>query len=347
MAEILKATKDKILECEKELNYSTDTSMKNLEALFQVREVNDLTEEQAQNYLKRLEKALAKKGVKNALVENAKNNTKIKAKVDGKAIVSTTPATPVANKKETWKDLLTEEISLQTKILPKDFNKERFVDNCIRAMSDPQKNKINWNELDKRDVIRCLIDGAKYDCQYGKEFYIIPFYNKNLGKKVATIMFDYKGLLRAITLFSYRTIKNIITSVVYEGDEFVVSPLTHPPIKHIMKFATNDTDKITFAYCFIEYQDGGYDFEVMNREQLNQVQFSTKKEVSNFWRDWYSEMARKSAIRRLSKRIVLNFPNADIEKVWQDDLERDNAYNPNEAEQQEHEVIDVMGVENV
>ncbi len=346
MANISQETKDKIKELEQKLQMKPDSIVTNLQTLYKVSKRDDLTEEQGLNYLARLKKTVAKKGIETSVTENSKANPKQQPKVNGKDIKETTEVTtqtekPISKKQKTFETALMEQLTLSAKALPANFNKERFVSNCMNMILDPQKNKIDWSQLDKNEVIKCLIDGAKYDCEYGREFYIIPFWNKKLNRQVATIMFDYKGLLRAMRKFSHTHIKNIITSVVYEGDKFEVSPLTYPPIQHEMKFATTEDRKITFAYCFIEYEDGGYDFEVMSRKQLDEVEHSSKKESSNFWRDWYSEMARKSAIRRISKRVPLDFPSAEVAKVWQDDLERDNAYDPLEQNKEEHKVIDV------
>ena len=325
---------------EKKLNLDPNAKALYLKKTYVVDSVDELNEVDANKYIKGLQRSLAKREEK---IQQQETKTQQSVNKNPASEVATTePAKPVSQNKKTFEMVLKEELNLQAKSLPINFNKERFVSNCMNLMLDPNKNKIDWNKLNTKEVIKCLIDGAKYDCEYGKEFYIIPFYNKTLNRQVATIMFDYKGLLRAMTKFSYKPIKNIITSVVYDGDEFEVSPLTNPPITHKMKFATTDDSKITFAYCVIEYQDGGYDFEVMTRDQLNQVEHTTKNESSNFWRDWYSEMARKSAIRRISKRVMLDFPSAEVEKVWQDDLERDNAYDPNEQKKEEHKVIDIV-----
>lgn len=340
-----KEMQEKILHCERQLEKTEEQQKSNLLTLYKVEKLEDLTEEQAVDYYNRLAKTLSKKGIETAIIENAKNNPKPQPKLNGKEVkneVAVETDKPVAQQKKNFEQVLTEQLNLNIKALPPNFNIERFKSNALNMMLDPQRNKIDWDKLDKKEVIKCLIDGAKYDCEYGKEFYIIPFYNKTLGRQVATIMFDYKGLLRAMIKFSHKPIKNIVSGVVYEGDKFEVLPLNNPPVNHQMMFMTTEDKEIKFAYCVILYEDGGYDFEVMTRKQLDQVQFSTKKESSNFWKDWYSEMARKSAIRRISKKVILDFPSAEVEKVWRDDLERDNAYNPNEQQQEERKVIDVM-----
>ena len=342
MANLNESQKEQILKLEQQLGMAKEVESSYLKKVYAVNSVDELNEVDAEKYIKGLKKSIEKKSKQEQSNEATKTQQTDNKNPTKDEVANIEPAKPVSQKIKEFEISLKEELNLQTKSLPINFNKERFVSNCMNLMLDPNKNKIDWDKLDKKEVIKCLIDGAKYDCEYGKEFYIIPFYNKNINRQVATIMFDYKGLLRAMKKFSYKPIKNIIVSVVYEGDEFEVLPLTYPPITHKMKFATTDDKKITFAYCFIDYHDGGYDFEVLTREQLNQIEHTTKNESSKFWKDWYSEMARKSAVRRISKRVPLDFPSAEVEKVWRDDLERDNAYDPSEQNKEEHKVIDIV-----
>lgn len=334
MAKITDAQKGQIAMLEAKLGLEEKSKQVYLKKTYAIDTIDELNDIDADKYIKSLQKSIVKK--ENG--QNAQTENKVEQPTE---VATTETATPVA-KIDKFKNILVDELNLQTATLPANFNKDRFVQNCINLMQDKHKNKINWSELKTDEVIKCLVDGARCDCEYGKDFYIIPFGNKDLNRKVATLMFDYKGLLRMMNKFSYKPVKSIITMVVYKGDEFEVSPLTNPPIKHLMKFATSKNEDITHSYVYLEYMDGGYDFEVLTRDQLNQIQKSSKSESSKFWKDWYSEMARKSAVRRLSKRISLDFNSYEVQRVWQEDLERDNAYDPN-APKEEHKVIDIQG----
>ena len=69
--------------------------------------------------------------------------------------------------------------------------------------------------------------------------------------------------------------------------------------------------EIIGAYAAVKFKDGTSDFEPMTREQIekrrlvspNQSRSATPKAI---WGDWYDEMAKKTVIRALCKRLPLS-----------------------------------------
>ena len=102
-------------------------------------------------------------------------------------------------------------------------------------------------------------------------------------------------------------ISQIYAHPVYEGDEFEYSLGMHQDIIHKPK---NKTRNITGVYAVAVLPNGQMQAEVMEREEIDDIRamsesykaFKAGKIKSCVWEDHYSEMARKTVIRRLIPR---------------------------------------------
>ncbi len=109
---------------------------------------------------------------------------------------------------------------------------------------------------------------------------------------------------------------SLTSNVVYAGDTFDYwvddegEHLTHRPLLE------GDRGAFRLVYAIAKTKDGSPYMEIMTKDQVDQVRKSAAA-GSTAWRDWYPEQARKSAIRRLSKRLPMS---TDLEKV----IERDD-----------------------
>ena len=309
------------------LKLSADETVEIMDKYYKVQEFSKLTEKQAENFIVGLTNKLEKKNQETSSVPAIQSETQV--------------ATPVNEMPKIWEKEITELLNLNTGALVADFNKKRFVSNALNLMFDPSANKIDWSKLKKEEVFNCLLNGAKYDLEYGREFHIIPRWNKYLKRQCATAMFDYKGYIKIMKNHSIEPIKNIVVNVVYKGDIFEVDMFAEPPIKHKMLFQSEGKENVTHAYCCIIYANGSYDPEILTRKQLDDIEATSKDETKTFWGTWYTEMAKKSAIRRIQKRVPLNFPDAESQKVWREEIASDSDFNNQVKE--EHKVIDISG----
>lgn len=109
-------------------------------------------------------------------------------------------------------------------------------------------------------------------------------------------------------------IKAVCTDVVYDGDQFDYwtdengKHLTHRPAKDARG------DVATHAYAIINTKDGGTYIEVMDRDQVERVRAVSKtgKSERGPWTQWWSEMARKTVLRRLAKTAPMATDVADM-----------------------------------
>lgn len=129
--------------------------------------------------------------------------------------------------------------------------------------------------------------------------YFVPFNNK--GKKEVQFILGYRGMLALA-----RRSGEILTTyaeVVYENDEFQYELGLDPKMTH--RPAEGDRGGMTHVYAVTKYVNGGYNFIVMTKAEVEKIRKRSKASGSSFspWSnaDDYPAMAKKTAIRQLFK----------------------------------------------
>lgn len=96
---------------------------------------------------------------------------------------------------------------------------------------------------------------------------------------------------------------------VYKGDRFDFELGSDPKIEH--KPAVEDPDRVKdenleYVYAVAEYRDGYKDFEVMTKQQVIAIQKKAPGGNSDAWKLQFAEMARKTVLKRLCKRLPMS-----------------------------------------
>lgn len=208
-----------------------------------------------------------------------------------------------------FSEQLTDKLVNVEAALPKDFNRERFVQNCLAVMNEtPQLANIN-----AAHVIQGLLKGAYLGLDFmNRECYLIPY-----GKSVS-FQTDYKGEVKFTKKYSTRKIMDIYAKVVRDGDEFLEEITDgHPSITFRPK-TFNKADIIgAFAVCL--FKDGGMIYEVMSVDDINSVrQNYSKASQSKAWKNSFDEMCKKTVLRRLCKHIDTDFESVEAHSAWED-----------------------------
>lgn len=100
---------------------------------------------------------------------------------------------------------------------------------------------------------------------------------------------------------------SVSTNVVKKADAFrywiddAGEHITHEP-----NVLADDRGETIAAYAIAKTKDGGIYTEVMSRGQVEQVRNVSRAKDNGPWRDWYDEMARKTVLRRLAKRLPMS-----------------------------------------
>jgi recombination protein RecT len=102
-------------------------------------------------------------------------------------------------------------------------------------------------------------------------------------------------------------IKSLVAQVVYERDQFVWRPAdTERPIEHEVPSLAEDRGKPIGAYAIARLTSGEVVAEVMSRAEIEQVRAVSRSKDGPAWSQWWGEMARKTVLRRLIKRLPLS-----------------------------------------
>jgi len=141
---------------------------------------------------------------------------------------------------------------------------------------------------------------------------------------------DYRPMVRGLLKLMYNTgaVKSILVEVVRENDYFDYSPTDYEnPIKHKIDMRTPRGEAYA-VYALAILKDGGILYEVMTTEDINRIRdrsdawkaFEKGKIKSTPWATDWSEMARKTVLRRLYKYM----PSSVEDERLQNAVERED-----------------------
>lgn len=172
-----------------------------------------------------------------------------------------------------------------------------------------------------------------------QECHLIPF-----GGKVVVIG-GYRGFIKLVR--NSGEICQVVSRVVYSGDDFKYQLGSKPEIIHVPKLTAEpqvDGD-ILYVYSQIWWKDPAVfprdDFEVMSKAQVDKIMADVIKKnnkIPDPWKYHYPEQARKTVLKRHMKRLPLT-----AEMAHASDL--DNLAVTSEAQPLHQIVQDMVAVE--
>jgi recombination protein RecT len=130
--------------------------------------------------------------------------------------------------------------------------------------------------------------------------YLIPF--RNHGQMECQFQLGYKGLID----LAYRSgeVSIIQAHTVYEHDEFVYELGLEPKLVHVP--AKSNRGNPTHYYAMFKTKDGGYGFQVMSVEDVqNHARRFSKSFGSGPWQTNFDEMAKKTVLKKVLKYAPL------------------------------------------
>lgn len=186
--------------------------------------------------------------------------------------------------------------------LPKHMDADRL----MRVAMTSIQNTPKLLDCDPRSLIGAIIQSAQLGLEPDGvlgEAYLIPFKDK------VQFIVGFKGLISLARRSG--EIKSLAAHVVYENDVFEFEYGLEEKLRHVPTF--KNRGEMIAVYAVAKLVDGGYATEVMSVEEVNSVrdgsqgyQMAKRYKKSSPWDDHYSEMARKTAIRRLSKYLPVS-----------------------------------------
>lgn len=145
-------------------------------------------------------------------------------------------------------------------------------------------------------VLQCASLGLEPGSALG-HCYLVPY------GKTCTLIVGYRGMIDLARRSGQ--IVSLSAYCVHQADEFHYELGLHPDIKHIPS-PEADRGPVTYVYAVAILKDGGCQFEVMSRAEVEDVRRRSKSGGSGPWASDFEAMAKKTVIRRLFKYLPVS-----------------------------------------
>lgn len=191
--------------------------------------------------------------------------------------------------------------------LPEHVKPERFVRIVMTAI---QQNA-NLAKADRESLfgacMKAAQDGLLPD---GREAFLNCYFSKKDGRHIASYQPMVAGILKKIRQSG--ELKQLSAAVVREGDEFSYS--VDEAGEHFRHVPNLDSENapVKCVYAAAWTKDGGVYFKVMGVGQIEKARAVSRAKDAGPWVDWWDEMALKTVIRNLAKRLPMS---AEVEEV--------------------------------
>jgi recombination protein RecT len=185
-------------------------------------------------------------------------------------------------------------------LLPSHVTPERIFSIAVTAR---QRNP-KLLECSDISVLRGIIVGAQLGLDVsgvGGKAYLVPFFNKNTRQLEAQFMPGYRGLVE----LARRTgqIGAIYGRVVYAKDDFEYQEGLMQVLRHVPYMGADDAGPVVGVWVVAVWTNGYRQPEVLSKLQIDRIRASSKASDGEAWTNWYDEMALKSALKRLCKKL--------------------------------------------
>jgi len=235
-------------------------------------------------------------------------------------------------------DFMQQQKELISKALPQSITVDRLVSMFTMVIrSNPELLSCTQSSL-----IGAMVQTAQLGLMPGNiaHCYYVPFNNKN-GRDVQFII-GYKGLIELVNRSGKATI--LSTECVYEHDEFEYELGLNPVLMH-RPAEGKDRGQVKGVYAIAKNLIADEKvFVYLPRMDIDKVRSASKAGASDYspWARWYEEMAKKTAVKRLTKLLPLSI---DVQKQIATDetvktkIEPDMTAVPDETKWEEGEIV--------
>lgn len=169
-------------------------------------------------------------------------------------------------------------------------------------------------KADSRSVLTACMkaagDGLVLD---GREAALVTFNVKQKDgtyKPTAQYMPMLTGIIKRVR--NSGEITRINAYVVHQNDKFKVTLGLDPNIEHEPNY--DNPGKPIGAYAIARFKDGLDDFEYMSFIEIESIRKRSRSSENGPWKSDWEEMAKKTVLRRLAKRLPMSSEMADMVK---------------------------------
>jgi recombination protein RecT len=193
--------------------------------------------------------------------------------------------------------------------LPQQIPVEQFVRTIVTAV----QMQPELLEADRRSLysscMKAAQDGLLLD---GREAGLSVYNDRKNGGKTVAYLPMVGGILKKIRQSG--EISSIRAHVVHQGDEFDFELGDNERIHHKPNLASPGNP--VAVYAIAKFRDGDIQREVMSHAQVERIRAKATGIGKHCWTSDWGEMAKKTVIRRLSKRLP---SSNDLDQVLQSD----------------------------
>lgn len=191
---------------------------------------------------------------------------------------------------------------------------EHLKDNApafVRAAITVYKMSPQLAGCDPNTVIGGMLTAAQMGFQFGPlgHVYLVPYTNRDTGKKEAQLQLGYKGLCD----LAWRSgrITSICAEEVRDHDEFVWRKGTGASLSH--SWDARKPRGTPYAwYCLAEFAGGGNYFNVLSAEDVERHR-KRSKQPNKAWATDFSAMAKKSCVVEAKPWLPLS---PEVQGLW-------------------------------
>ncbi|HET7663862.1 MAG TPA: recombination protein RecT [Rhodanobacteraceae bacterium] len=231
----------------------------------------------------------------------------LKAAATGKEVAQSKP-----NKPKTIAGLLTDPTIKQQMALA--LPKHMTADRLARIALTEVRKVPKLAQCDQTSFLGAIMQCASLGLEPGGALghaYLLPFdRRKKVGNQWKTVGTDVQLIIgyRGMIDLARRSgqIQSLEARAVYAEDEFHVEFGLDSNITHKPAWEKSERGPLVFVYAIAKLKDGGVQFDVMSRAEIEKVRAQSKAKDNGPWVSHFDEMAKKTVIRRLFKYLPVS-----------------------------------------
>lgn len=182
-------------------------------------------------------------------------------------------------------------------VAPDGYDVDRLIGmarQIVSSNSDLRQDASGESLIDS--IMRCAGSGLYL---HGDEAYLVARWDKNRKCKAVNFEPGYRGLIRLATM--HPDVESVTATLVYEADDFSATGGDSPSISHRYNPFDENRGKVIGVYASAQFASGRMVHEPLSRAEIDKIRSNAGTDY--IWRDHYGPMARKSAIRALTKYL--------------------------------------------
>lgn len=205
---------------------------------------------------------------------------------------------------------ITEELAVLAPEVAKVLPPHISVDKYMRTVRTAIATEPRLIHADRRSLligaIKCALDGLIPD---GKEAAFVVYRTKDRSSNRYIDKVQYMPMVAGILkkIHNSREIRDLVVIAVHQADEF--AHWVDDAGEHInfrMNFEAADRGPLKAVFATAHTRESGKYTEVMTAAQIEEVRAVSRAKDDGPWVSWHEEMAKKTVIRRLSKRLPMS-----------------------------------------